>query len=35
MDAAKLALKNAIEAGDVDGQVAAQEQMARLSSRCS
>ena len=32
MDAARQALKVAIEAGDVDGQVSAQEQMARLSS---
>ena len=32
MDAARQALKVAIEAGDVDGQVSAQEQMARLNS---
>ena len=32
MDAARQALKVAIEAGDVDGQVSAQDQMARLSS---
>ena len=35
MDAARQALKVAIEAGDVDGQVSAQEQMARLSSNAA
>ena len=32
MDAARIALKSAIEAGDVDGQVKAQEQMANLTA---
>ena len=31
MDAARQSLKVSIEAGDVDGQVAAQEQIARLA----
>jgi hypothetical protein len=35
LSAAKVALRNAIEAGDVDAQVAAQEQLALLSSESS
>ena len=35
MDAARQALRVAIEAGDVDGQVKAQEQMARLAQDAS
>ena len=35
MDAARQALRVAIEAGDVDGQVKAQEQMAKLANDAS